>query len=344
MDREEASRVGRVSMLKRRKRKMIRLDLWPRQADYGLPEICRMLGMQPNAVYLLIKNEELKTSCAVRGKITVSRAELERWRQAQLDELARLLSMTGEREMPSELVNSIAANRPMLELLEYRLELNAWVEMGISEPDSVITSINGRIIRRGDGNEMEAGTLRVYLAPLVNDYDISPLDMLDALNQDVAEYLTLLDKRGEWLPAVEELFEPVLGSTLMILDRMEIKPEHRGKRLGLVAVKRLIDVYADQLSLVALKPFPLQFIGMKDPDWVVPPGVSDDPEAAFCEARAKLEAYWALLGFESFGSLMVLNPHLRGPSLEDLVEGKDLKRGTRRVTKKRKRAHHVHRR
>jgi GNAT superfamily N-acetyltransferase len=88
-------------------------------------------------------------------------------------------------------------------------------------------------------------------------------------------------------------------STLLIVDRLELKPEYRGRGIGLQAMKILISRFRVGAGIAAIKPFPLQFEA----------GADDDPDAfrkrgfdkyANDEGRCqkRLQAHYARLGFK----------------------------------------------
>jgi hypothetical protein len=87
---------------------------------------------------------------------------------------------------------------------------------------------------------------------------------------------------------VEELFDFILPCTLNILliDRMEIEPAYRGRMIGLITLIKLIRRYQKGCSLVAIKPFPLQYTGEVK-----------GQEEAFERDRQKLVRYYGKLGF-----------------------------------------------
>src|SRR6185437_7168848 len=75
---------------------------------------------------------------------------------------------------------------------------------------------------------------------------------------------------------------------ILLLTRMEIKPEYRGHGAGLVAIRALIDVFGRGCGLVVCKPFPLQY---KDE-------VAEADRKEFEKALEKLRKYWSRLGFQ----------------------------------------------
>lgn len=88
---------------------------------------------------------------------------------------------------------------------------------------------------------------------------MSWFDVLDARSGDTAMYTVLLDAAGysysEW---VESTFEP-FGSDLLILDRIRIEPEYRGKGYGLYAAPSMTTGFASN-GMVACVPAPYELL------------------------------------------------------------------------------------
>jgi len=104
----------------------------------------------------------------------------------------------------------------------------------------------------------------------------------DGHNQSLSDlYCYLLDDG-------KELSDAVFGfdGDLFNLDRLWIKPEHRGKNLGLSCFAALLVLLQRDCGLATMKPFPLQWEG----------GV-DGHEAEFEKDRAKLISHYRPLEF-----------------------------------------------
>ncbi len=209
------------------------------------------------------------------------------------------------------------------------LTLAARIPVVVQEPDDVATKIDGEIQLRldYDGTETLAGKFRAYFVSLsgAHEYGFPLFDVLDA-DAHTAEYCAILGDPDEkdisqsWSPLAQELSDEAFGLNLLIVDQVKIEPQFRGKRLGLFAVRRLIETLGDSVGLVVIKPFPLQYCGCEDPDWIPPHGVTDK-RAAIAAARAKLGAYWGAMGFrEVGGGLMAFNPGLVSPNMEELAK------------------------
>jgi hypothetical protein len=87
-------------------------------------------------------------------------------------------------------------------------------------------------------------------------------DVLDA-DSKTAPFLALLHKNeaGNFSPAVLRILKDDFATTrdMLILDRIEILPEFRRKRLAHRVTQGLVDRFAAGSRIVALKAFPLQF-------------------------------------------------------------------------------------
>jgi hypothetical protein len=83
--------------------------------------------------------------------------------------------------------------------------------------------------------------------------------VLNAKSFATSEYSQLVKRLG-WRKRVRKKFEP-RSVDLLILDRIELRPEYRGHGLRLVAARCLIEMFGSRCGLVACKPYPLQFEG-----------------------------------------------------------------------------------
>lgn len=124
-------------------------------------------------------------------------------------------------------------------------------------------------------NELECrefiGKFRVYY-----------VDVERAMNQREPIYHVFDSHSAE----LEEYYEPIFESegydfnenllevvnhevssyNLLILDRLEILPQYRKKKLGLTILHHMIERFSAGASIVAMKPFPLQFEPIRDED------------------------------------------------------------------------------
>lgn len=73
------------------------------------------------------------------------------------------------------------------------------------------------------------------------------------------------------------------GNGLLCLETMKIQEEYRGHNIGLIAVRQIIEVLGQGLSVIVAKPHPLDASEMSDRQIQV--------------ACDKLRAYWSQIGF-----------------------------------------------
>lgn len=196
----------------------------------------------------------------------------------------------------------------------WHLEFKARVEGSGEEPnDHSIVDLHGRIyVDVGSEDEMAdqaraAGSLELSLCRF-DEWE--PFDALDAHSAELEEYCALYIEHGHGTEAVEQQFEPI-GTDLLIVRRVRIAEPYRGHGLGLLAVRRVADMFGWGCGLVALKPFPLQFAGKG----------AECEGREFRAARKKLTRYWARLGFESIDGtcLMAHSTAHRWPEMDEML-------------------------
>ena len=111
------------------------------------------------------------------------------------------------------------------------------------------------------------------------------------------------------------------GGNILLIDEVEILPPFRGKRIGLATVHRAIDVWGPWNCLVIIPLYPTQFDERRDDaNWkkkMQTDTFVKDEEAA----KAKLEQYWGLLGFERIWDnrfICALCTNNKHPSMEEI--------------------------
>jgi hypothetical protein len=114
---------------------------------------------------------------------------------------------------------------------------------------------------------------------LICDYMQNTMDCADALyDYDTEGFSEKVDQLFDHIPRT---------SNVLLIDRMEIEQAHRGRMIGLIVMLKLIRRYGKGCSLVAIKPFPLQYDGK----------VAGQEEALERD-REKLVRYYSRLGFQ----------------------------------------------
>jgi hypothetical protein len=173
------------------------------------------------------------------------------------------------------------------------------------EPDEFISAHRGIIrYQRDDGPIHRVGKLLAYRihAGLALNEGVPLFDVCDAHSQMMLELYTTLFTPGEnaFRASVVDRFYAV-ELDVLVLDFVVLHPKWRGLRLGLLALRRTIDVLGGGCALAVCEPGPL------DPDAPacrrLPPGWLPRPETPEAErlARKKLRRYVRRMGFERIG-------------------------------------------
>ena len=167
----------------------------------------------------------------------------------------------------------------------------------------------------------------------IGKFRVYYVDVERAMNEREPIYHVLDDHSAE----VEEYFEPIFesegydfnenlletvgyevtGHNILILDRLEILPQYRGRKLGLTILHHMIARFSAGASIVAMKPFPLQFEPIRDGDkkkWRDRMCL-DQFSADENTANEKLRDYYRKLGFIHLGGspMMVVSTPLSFP-------------------------------
>jgi hypothetical protein len=163
------------------------------------------------------------------------------------------------------------------------------------------------------------GTITCYLEddsePVVGRFRVLRVDFVTALNEGFEPAEVLYEGAGDCLPLAgffahsvgliaKELREPVppvphllsmmlptmvgYASKLLILERIAIAPQYVGHRLGITTARRLIDMFADETTLVVTNPG----WALRN-DWYR----SDTDPKPDAKAVRELERHWSRLGF-----------------------------------------------
>jgi GNAT superfamily N-acetyltransferase len=196
-----------------------------------------------------------------------------------------------------------------------------------TEPDDYICKIAGEIICSDEaGSDSVAGTVEAHVIQvnrIISDGE-SLFQACDAHSQTVHDYgCVLFDFRSGGLkPAIEDQFGVVGTSDILILDKIEVLPAHRGHGVGLAAACSFLDTFETGCCLAVGEPYPMQFKEMtpEHAEWCKKMGV-DAFVAGEKRASAKLRAYWSRLGFKqiSGSKKFALSLQHRRPTLKELV-------------------------
>ena len=132
------------------------------------------------------------------------------------------------------------------------------------EPDDYITPLAGSVCVPCDGGDecKVVGKISAYSVHLGNASEdgVSWFDVLDSHSADIALYLSLFNASApshtDW---VESNLEPY-SSDLLILDRIRIEPEYRGRGYGLYAAELMIQSFGPSGGLAACIPAPYELL------------------------------------------------------------------------------------
>ena len=156
-----------------------------------------------------------------------------------------------------------------------------------------------------DGETEEAGRLIAHLMRVeAADSDGQWLfEVYDCFTQDVHDAFTaVIDLGTNWIrPSVEELLDsPAYSRDLLFVDRMEILPAHRGRGVGLMAMRCLLDLYGRLSEFAVAVPYPMDSSTdgcvAGDDEWHAAMRYPDF-ETHKDTASAKLARYWQQVGF-----------------------------------------------
>ncbi|WP_426307780.1 hypothetical protein ACN9MJ_10495 [Acidovorax facilis] len=185
------------------------------------------------------------------------------------------------------------------------------VFVGDIEPSRFIQNLDGRIEISVSDDPLPIGLFSAMVVDVESAINegVHPFDVFDS-DSKTAPYYRALFRAQSWSGA--DFRKPVLQAiygddepwrpNLLILDRVTVFPEHRGRRAGLVAIRGLIERFRMGIGLIVMTPFPLQF----EAEPHTPGGWEersrlklDEFGVGYDKALAKLRSYYATLGFRT---------------------------------------------
>lgn len=190
-------------------------------------------------------------------------------------------------------------------------------------PEHLVFHLTGRLVYTdvddaGEPVETAVGTFAVTVLDIegANAEGISVFDLCDLQSSTMDCFDSLFDAdTDEITPEVSAMaFGPdyyPMNLGVLLIERLVIFAEHRGKGFGLMATAMLLMRFRSSVGLVALKPYPLQF-EVKSADGTSPDGTHLDPMSFGLsqeDATNKLSQHYARLGFKSVRetAYMVMN-------------------------------------
>ena len=196
------------------------------------------------------------------------------------------------------------------------------------EPDDLVYETSGDLFAVDDNDDRRfAGKFRIYYVDVERAIDEGEpiFDALDAHSSHLAEYFEPIfgSEAPDFSNRLLGLFDHELHkANLLILDRLEILPQYRGKGLGLSVLRHLVSRFSSGVGGVAMKPFPLQFETAPSSEderkWRSELGL-DQFEADEDLAEEKLCRYYSKLGFLCLdrSPMMVKSTAWSAPPYED---------------------------
>lgn len=177
------------------------------------------------------------------------------------------------------------------------------------EPEDYVNTYIGEIYGFDEDDEhVLVGSCEVLYVRLSEALDdgLAHIDVFDATQPLLELGEALLIEPSEFSPKLYERYGDrfLYIDNLLVIDRLEIRPEYRGKGYGLGAIELILKQLRGGAELAALKAFPLQF---ESPNLI---SELDQEQVAALEmfsctkheARRKLVEHYMKVGFELFES------------------------------------------
>jgi hypothetical protein len=198
-----------------------------------------------------------------------------------------------------------------------------------NEPSEYLLDIMGNIhfdTINGGSNIIGRISARVVQAGRAIDARESLFEVCDCVDQNLHDYASAAyDFDNSCIR--ESISDGCAGTDILIIENVQIVRAHRGRGLGLLAVRRAIDTFGAGCAAVILKPFPLQF---SDPS-SRPTNKASDWEARMDTgsfeskqsiALTKLRRHWNRLGFQRIGrsDYFALDLQAKQRSLRNIIQ------------------------
>lgn len=210
----------------------------------------------------------------------------------------------------------------------FHLEINRSDEpLESLEPDHFIYESTGTVVALDPSDdEIVAGKFRVYYVDIVsaiNDGTFSVFNVFDSYSETVDYYGAIFEP--ESLDINEKLLralkcDPFFGNVL-IIDRLEILPAFRLRSLGLVVMRKIIQRFGSGTSIIAIKPFPLQFEDSDlDVEWKERMALTNF-DKNIRRTTTRLKKHYRKLGFAALPAtpFMFLETEQELPSVDQLT-------------------------
>ncbi|MDE1177105.1 MAG: hypothetical protein PW789_10955 [Edaphobacter sp.] len=181
------------------------------------------------------------------------------------------------------------------ESITFRVDFVVSLSQYEGDPSDFITVCHGDIIcLMDDDSEQEIGTVVVYMIERsrVPNEGMSLFEVMDCLDGDSCDcFANLFDQESEQLkPEVERLLSEnrAFQHDMMLIERLELKPDYRGRGLGNEIASRVIQKFGQNCSVITCVPVPLQFTGL---------GPRDKEPTGKRSAQQRVRKFWEGVGF-----------------------------------------------
>ena len=184
--------------------------------------------------------------------------------------------------------------------IKFSVSMSTWDDF-----DDHSTRIEGTIVCVDKkGNERTVGRVRLFYLDIGAVYDTNDNlhDLFDIRPETAPFYSALIDhETGDFKAELERILgEYICDLNVLIVDRLEILPEFRGKKIGRACLLWCLRQYAHECGVLALKCFPLQFecAALGEPTWrrkMQFGKLGRDRK----RSHAKLRKYYGSLGFKA---------------------------------------------
>jgi hypothetical protein len=196
------------------------------------------------------------------------------------------------------------------------------------EPDDFISTYSAIITctRDNDGKRARVGRLKAYRihAELAGEHGESLFDVCDSHSQSMLDvHHAVYDREsGAFREAVIDRFEAFASLDCLVVDYVLLHPKWRGLRLGLLAVRKLVDLLGGGCGLVVSEILPLnadasEFSALPE-GWIPRQKDAEQHE----KAVGKLWRYFRRMGFEKINGtpFHAMSMAKLTPTAEDLLK------------------------
>ncbi|MFC6645522.1 hypothetical protein ACFQBQ_07970 [Granulicella cerasi] len=190
----------------------------------------------------------------------------------------------------------IAESKELLGSITFRVDFAVSLSEYGGDPSDYITVYEGNIIGMADDDsEQKIGTLILYMveAGRTMNEGVSLFDVMDCLDGDSCDcFENLFDPDSEQLkPEVEKLISEDRAAQwdIMLIERLELVPEYRGRGLGKSVALRAIQKFGENCGVITCVPVPLQFSGL---------GRNDRKPRGMTLAQRRVREFWEDVGFD----------------------------------------------